>query len=425
MIAVQEFAGVQAPIPAAGWVAHGYERVGRVFAEHLARGEEHGASFAVYHRGALVVDLWGGHADVERGVPWERDTRIVLFSVTKGLTAMAMHLLADRGKLDWDAPVAAYWPRFGRRGKSDITVRMLLNHRAGLPYVSTGLSIQDCVNPRERAKVTRALERQRPAWTPGTSQGYHAVTYGLYVGELFERIAGESVGAFLRRELLQPLGSDVWIGAPESLDSKVARLYPTPKRERLRKMLASALIDRESAEARITRDVVRRGSIARRAFANPSPGPDGVAAYNDEPVRRASLAWASATGSALGIARAYLPFAEGGTVAGHTYVRPETLAHLAARQTWSERDAVLQKPLGWSCGFLKEERHIFSPNPESFGHSGIGGALGWCDPVERLTIGYALNRMDWRVRSPRVKKLCRAVYESDAILGNQRTTNDP
>jgi CubicO group peptidase (beta-lactamase class C family) len=138
-------------------------------------------------------------------------------------------------------------------------------------------------------------------------------------------------------------------------------------------------------------------------------------AYNQAPAIRAELAWGGATGSARGVARAYLPFASGGTHEGRSYLKSDTLAPVYARQGWSERDRVLCKPLGWSNGFLKEERHIFSPNPESFGHAGMGGALGWADPVEELAIGYVMNRMDWRVRSKRTLELTRALYDCEAL----------
>jgi CubicO group peptidase (beta-lactamase class C family) len=137
-------------------------------------------------------------------------------------------------------------------------------------------------------------------------------------------------------------------------------------------------------------------------------------------VRRAQLAWASATASAHGLARAYLPFAAGGAALGRRFVRAATLAPIHARQSWSERDRVLQKPIGWSQGFLKEESHLFAPNPESFGHAGMGGALGWCDPVADLTIGYAMNRLDWRVRSPRALALCRALYACEPVRDQRR-----
>ncbi|MEZ4337529.1 MAG: serine hydrolase domain-containing protein [Sandaracinaceae bacterium] len=400
-----------APAPARGSYAHGFGPLARQFASHLEHGKEVGAGLTVFHRGKLVVDVWGGVMDRRTRRPWERDTRVLLFSVTKGIMAMALHVLADRGQLDWDAPVATYWPGFAKNGKDRITVRELLNHQAGLLYLDEPLKLEQCLRSDGADAVLHALEAQAPAWSVGEQQGYHAVTYGLYARELFERIAGEPVGPFLRRELLDPLGSDVHLGAPRELEAKTATLYPPPTPGRVARMVVSSVWFPGSAEARIAKSVLSTTSLQRKAFLNPAVGPKGVLAYDTPEVHGAALAWASATGSAHGLARAYLPFAGHGTFDGRQYLRPETLAPIHRRQGWSERDAILQKPVGWSQGFLKEERHLFSPNPESFGHAGMGGALGWCDPVDELAFGYAMNRMDWRVRSLRCLNLCHALYE--------------
>ena len=408
-----------APAPAQGSVADGYAPVAASFARHLACGAEIGAALCIHHRGQRVVDLWGGIADLASGRPWQDDTRVVLFSVTKGFAAMALHLLADRGLLDWSQPVATYWPGFARNGKADIQLGTLLNHRAGLPRLSTPLSLDDFLRPERAAMILEALETERPAWEPGHGQGYHATTFGMYAREIFERIAGEPIGPFLRRELFEPLGSDAWLGAPESEEDKVATIYPPTIAARVGHMLSAALLHPSSTEARVARAVMRPGSIGRAALLNPNPGPDGVRGYNRPAVRQAALAWASATASARGVSRAYLPFASGGMHADRQYLRAATLQPLYERQGWSERDAVLQKPLGWSHGFLKDEPHVFSPTRESFGHPGLGGALGGCAPVRHLTLGYAMNRLDWRVRSPRAVALCHALYTCAAVRDDQ------
>jgi CubicO group peptidase (beta-lactamase class C family) len=412
-----------APSPARGTYADGYGEVARVFAASLgsadgASGEEIGAAFCVERDGARVVDLYGGFADTATQTPWEGDTRLVVFSVTKGFAAMALHLLADRGLLAWDEPVATYWPGFGRVGKARVTVRTLVNHRAGLAALDTPFTLDDCLDPSRRDAVVSAMERQEPRWEPGESQGYHALTWGLYVGELFERIAKEPIGAFLERELFGRIGSDARLGAPADLDSKVATLYPPSNKDRLRNVFKIMVLTPQSAEARVGRAFFARRSLVRAAFGNPSPGPDGLRAYNDIPVRRGCLPWGSATSSARGVARAYAPFASGGLFAGERLFKERVVATAHARQGWSERDRVLQKALGWSQGFLKEERGVFGPTPEAFGHSGLGGALGWCDPVHGLSIGYVMNRLDWRVRSPRALALCKALYECEALRGS-------
>ncbi|TXD36140.1 beta-lactamase family protein [Lujinxingia vulgaris] len=406
-----------APYPARGSYADGYEPVARVFARQLERGEEVGAGFTVYRRGECVVDLWGGMADVASKAPWREDTRVVLFSVTKGFVAMALHLLASRGKLDWDAPVETYWPGFARNGKEGMTVATLLGHRGGLAGLDTSLTMDDVTNPARAAVLLEALESQKPLWEAGSDQGYHAITFGMYARELFERICpGADLGEFLRRELFEPLGSDVYLGTPAQFDKDIATLYPPAKPARVAKMLTNALTQPQSTEARVLGQFVRRGSPMRRAFLNPQVPGDDVTVYNQPPARRAVLGWASATGSAHGVARAYLPFASKGKFEGQRYLKATALKSVYARQGWSQNDLVLQKPIGWSHGFCKEERHLFSPNPESFGHPGMGGALGWADPVEEIAIGYAMNFMDWRIRSPRALALCRALYDSPGVI---------
>ncbi|MCS6902017.1 MAG: serine hydrolase domain-containing protein [Myxococcales bacterium] len=400
-----------APAPAHGFYAEGFEPVARTFAMHLARGEELGAAFAAYCQGEAVVDLWGGVADPDTGLPWRQETTCLVFSVTKGLTAMAVHLLADRGKLDWDAPVASVWPGFAAAGKERISLRTLMNHQAGLPVLDETVCFEDCIQPKGRERLLGVLERQSPRWEPGRLQGYHAITFGMYAREVIERIAGESAGTLLRRELFEPLSAEVWVGTPPSEQERLATLVPPSASEHVGRMLWEALRG-GSPEARLARAMLRPGSLVLRAFTNPSPGPEGPKRYLRPDAVGAELLWASATATARGLARAYLPFALGGVVDGRRFFSADSVRPLQERQGFSLCDEILQKPLGWSQGFLKEEEGIFSPNPRSFGHAGMGGALGWCDPDRGLSWGYVMNRMDWRIRSPRALALCRALYAS-------------
>ncbi len=393
------------------------------FNDFIANSEETGASLCVYHGDECIIDLAGGLADVGTRTPWTHDTRIVVFSVSKGLSAMALHLLVDRGLLDLDAPVATYWPEFRQAGKEGISVRILINHEGGLAAIDQPLTLAQCAArvPGTDDAVHRAMVEQRPHWTPGTSQGYHAVTWGMYVQELFWRVAGEDIGAFLHRELLDPLQSDSRLGTPPDYDGHIATLYPPSTLGRLGNMVRAGVLAGSSNEGRMARDLVRPDSIARRAFLNPSPARKDVREYNEVHVRRAALPWASATSTARGIARAYLPFANGGMADGRRYFSAASLEPVYRRQGWNENDRTLQKPIGWSQGWVKEEIGVFAANTESFGHPGLGGALGWCDPVNNLTIGYAMNRMDWRVRSPRALALCKAIYESEEVQDRIRS----
>ena len=391
-----------------GESAPAFAPVREVFSECLRRGEEWGAGVCVWHAGKVVVDLWGGDADRSRGLPWTRDTLATIFSSTKGLVALTFLMLADRGLVDYDAPVARYWPEMSAHGKGTITVRTLLNHRAGLVALDEPLTLDRIEHHPD--EVAQVLAAQQPRWAPGSEQGYHAITYGLYTAELFRRVAGESIGTFLAREVARPLGADVYIGLPPELEPRVARNNPATWAERVLRIVPKLLFD-PGRDGRVYRQVAL-GRDAAHAFGNPRElGPHGIDNFNSPRVHQLELPWGNGIASARGLCRVYAALANGGSIDGVTLVRPAALEPLAARQSWSECDRVLRKPIGWSQGFLKEERGMFSPNPDSFGHAGAGGALGWCDPGARLAIGYVTSKMDHRIRSRRARALSHAAYQ--------------
>lgn len=396
-----------------GEVAPGWEPVRDAFDENFRVRGEVGAGVVMLHRGRVVVDLHGGMADPATGRAWTTRTPAVVFSATKGLVAACFLMLEDRGLVDLDAPASAWWPELGRGGKEAVTTRMILLHRSGLTAVDRPLELRDVRDQPER--VHEALVSQAPLWEPDTDQGYAACVFGLYTQELFRRICGRSLGTFLADEVAGPLGLDTVIGRPEALPEPPARLIPTDVRTLVRHQLPAAV--RRTAEGRVFRRVLSgRRSITGRAFLNPSLGPTRFEALNDPDVQALELPWMNAITTARGLARLYGALAGDGALDGVRLVRPETLRPLRQRQSWTERDRVLHKPLGFAQGFVKDELHLFSPNPAAFGHPGAGGALGWADPDAGLAIGYVMNRMDWRIRSPRALALCHAAYRALARL---------
>lgn len=393
-----------------GHVDPAFQRVADAFRENFTRRRELGASVCVTVEGRTVVDLWGGIADPADRRPWNADTICTIFSCTKGLAATCLMMLADRGVLDYDAPVAQYWPEFAQNGKGDITVRTLLAHRAGLVMVEEPITLDDL--GRDRTRVDAIIAKATPLWAPGTSQGYHGVTYGLYVNALWRRLESRSLGTFFREEVAEPLGLELHIGVPEAVDSKIARLIPTDFREKVGGVVPK-LIGHRGLEGRFFRAAVS-GKATGLAFRWPKElGARGIGNFNLPRVRRMELLWANATGNARGLAELYGVLAQGGARGDVRLVSKETLERNAhPRDTWEEMDQVLRKPLGWSCGFIKEEPHLFSPTSESFGHPGAGGALGLADPVHGFGFGYVMNRMGHHVRSPRAIALCHALYDS-------------
>ena len=397
-----------------GTVAAGFEGIERVFRENIATRGELGASVVVMHRGRVVVDLWGGVADVDTGRAWAADTPAVCFSATKGLVATCFLVLEDRGALDLDAPIAQVWPEFAQNGKARITTRHLLGHRAGLWGVDVPLSLRDVRD--DPAKVHDALARQRPAHEPGADQGYAACAFGLYTAELFRRVTGRTLGAFFAEEVAGPLRLDVALGRPTDL-AQAARLVPTGRRTLLRHQLP-AVLSRGSTDGRLFRRVLLgTRSDAGQALLNPTLGPARFRSLDEPDLQAIELPWMNALATARGLARLYAALAGDGSLDGVRLVRPESLRPLYGRQSWSERDRVLQKPIGWSQGFVKDEPHLFTPSPRAFGHPGAGGALGWADPDRELAIGYVMNAMDWRLRSPRATALADAAWRAVDRLG--------
>ena len=208
-----------------GYVATEFEPVLDAFAQNFAERGEVGAAVSVYLDGQPVVDLWGGLADPVGGARWTEDTLVLVFSATKGVTAVCANLLMQRGQLDPEVAVAAVWPEFAARGKGEITVAQVMSHQAGLPYVEGEFTLEETLS---WSTMVDALAAQAPIWTPGTKHGYHMRTYGWLVGEIIRRADPQhrSIGAFWREEIADALGVDFWIGLPESLEPRVARLVP-------------------------------------------------------------------------------------------------------------------------------------------------------------------------------------------------------
>jgi CubicO group peptidase (beta-lactamase class C family) len=199
-----------------GFVKPGFEDVREAFIENFTHRNELGAACCVYYQGEKVVDLWGGIRDKATGAPWERDTMVLVFSATKGLSALALALAHSRGLFDYDERVSAYWPEFARNGKGQITVRQLLAHQAAL-FAFDEPADREVVADLDR--LAALMERQKPAWEPGTRQAYHTITLGFYEGELLRRVDPKhrSLGQFFQEELADPLGLDLYIRLPEDV----------------------------------------------------------------------------------------------------------------------------------------------------------------------------------------------------------------
>lgn len=372
-----------------GRAASGFGRVADCFAANFERHDSYrelGASFAVYRGEDLVVDLWAGWRDPARTAAWTPETLVNVWSATKGVTALAVAVLVDRGLIDYGAPVARYWPEYAQNGKSETTVSHLLSHQAGLPGFAEPTSVTDFYDWQV---VTDRLARQAPMWKPGEKNAYHAMTYGFLAGELVRRASGKSIGRFLAEELASPLKADVFIGLPESEERRVAPLLASPTQ-------APFDLDAMPPEA-------------RAGVTNPDMKPT---LPNDRAWRAAEIPAGNGHATAVGLARLYAMAANGGSFEGVTLMSPATVAALNSVQTERVDLGVGLAPR-WRNGVHGSVLEMFGPNPETFGHCGWGGAFGCADAQNRISIGYVINQMgDRSIGDPRGSALSKAVYAS-------------
>ena len=386
---------VQRPSP---WVAPGFEEVCAEFDRNFVERGEIGAAVAAYWRGEKVVDLWGGHRTPTRDESWDEDTMVVVNSTTKGLAAMTVAVANSRGWIDYDAPVAEYWPEFAQNGKGAITVSQLLSHEAGLVWLDEPLHLEDM---RDLDSVSRVLARQKPAWEPGTRHGYHAMTIGLYMQELIRHVdpARRTLGRFFEEEIARPLGIEFYIGLPAEIpDQRVAelRLF-TPMR---------AIRALPSVRKGFVMRILWPWSLLRKSmlFADLD--------FNDRRSLEVEIPAGNGVGTARAIARAYSAFAEGGAELGITGA---TLASLTAvNDPERPRDEVMGVPSWMSLGFLRPGPQLdWGSSRRAFGTPGAGGSFGFADPDARLGFAYVMNNMEFHMfDDPREKALRDAVHRS-------------
>ncbi|MGD8399208.1 MAG: serine hydrolase domain-containing protein, partial [Anaerolineae bacterium] len=358
--------------PIQGQVAPGFEAVHAEFARNFAERGEVGAACAAYHRGRQVVDLWGGYRDARTRAPWKEDTLVLVFSMTKGMAAMTLAVAHSRGWLDYDQPVAAYWPEFAQQEKGAITVRQLLAHQAGLCVVDERLDFDTLADP---VALSDVLARQRPVWPPGSCHGYHALSLGWYEGQLLRRVdpQGRSLGEFFQDEIARPLDIEFYIGLPRKVpDDRLARMHL---------FRPADLLHLDATSRPFFRAALNPRSLAFRAFTNPRPTLDNLNALNDRAFLALENPAYTGVGQVRAIARAYSAFATGGDSLG---LRRETLEALVAPPApppAGPRDEVLRTDTSFSLGFLRPfPGHRFGSSPRAFGAPGAGGSFAYADP---------------------------------------------
>jgi CubicO group peptidase (beta-lactamase class C family) len=382
----------------------GFERVAETFAQNFAERGEVGASVCLIAGGEKVVDLWGGTADPKTQASWKKDTVSIVFSCTKGATALCAHILASRGKLDLDAPVTELWPEFGQHGKERVTTRMMLDHSSAVPALRE--KVKDD-GPYDWAYMTERLAAEEPFWVPGTRNGYHGFTFGWTVGEMVRLASGKSLGTFFRDEVAKPLGLDFWIGTPEEIEPRIAPIAHFPvKGEEVRTPFLLDLRDRQS--------------IPHLFFMNNGAWRAGGA--NSRAGHAAEIGAANGITNARGLAGMYAPLSQG----GGKLVDAKTLTRMGEVSMATHDDATLRIPTRFALGFMKSMDNrrrslsatIWGEDVDSvilssaaFGHVGAGGSLGFADPAAGFSFGYTMNQMGpGLLMNARGQKLVDAAY---------------
>jgi CubicO group peptidase (beta-lactamase class C family) len=397
-----------------GSVEPGFEQVRDAFAENFEHHGDVGAAVAVYVDGQPVVDLTGGVTTAE--TPYDDDTLQLVFSSTKGATALCAHLLVQRGLLDVDAPVTDYWPEFGAAGKGEVPVSWLLCHRSGLVDTTRRLTVDEAL---DWDTVTSALAESTPAWEPGTQHGYHAVTYGWLVGEVVRRVSGRSIGQFFAEEVADPLGLEFWIGLPDEHVGRVSKLIPMGVPDGLTLPTPPASEGTGSSDGApgaapglidMLDLLLGPDNLAGRALAAPGGAFRNQDTWNDPRTWAAQIPAAGGITNARSLARMYAACV--GEVDGVRLLDDDTVAAAIEPRTEGP-DAVLMFPIPFGLGFMRHSEVSSFSGPRSFGHYGAGGSVGFADPDRRVAFGYVMNQMQFGLAGdPRTAALIAAVDAS-------------
>jgi CubicO group peptidase (beta-lactamase class C family) len=372
-----------------GFCDNRFKAVKEVFKSNFDNDLEVGASFAVTLNGKHVIDLWGGYANAAKTVRWKKDTIVNVYSTTKVMTAICIHMLVDRGLLDLDDPVAKYWPEFAQAGKESLPVKYLLSHTSGLAGW----------DKRFRAKklydwdlMVELLAAQRPWWEPGTKSGYHTSTFGYLLGELIIRITKKTAGTFFREEVANPLGADFYIGLPEEHDIRVADLIPPPPVD----LSAFGALDPKS--------------IAMRSLTNPMID---VKMTKTREWRNAEIPADNGHGNARSVSRITAALACGGELDGVRLLSEETIKRSIEEQSYGT-DLVLNVPIRFGLGWGLQSKELpLGPNQNVFYWGGYGGSVVIVDLDAKMSISYVMNKMNSSLTGdPRSEKLIEAVYNA-------------
>lgn len=373
-------------VPISGTCEARFDRVREVFTDHFLQGLDAGASFAVFLDGQPVIDLWGGFADAGYTVPWQHHSMVNVFSSSKTVTALCALVLADRGQLDLDAPVAKYWPEFAANGKEDVLVRQIVSHTSGMSGWAQRVTLQDVY---DWEKSTSLLARQAPFWEPGTASGYHGMTMGHLVGEVVRRVTGTTMGTWLQQELASPIGANVHLGTWGESDPLVSPVIQGAPRGR-----PTGGLD-----------------FIDLTLFNPFYTVDDV---NTVEWRRAEIGAANVHADAHGLAALQSVLACGGESGGTRFMSEAGCRRVLDVQS-DGIDLIFGLPVRWGMGYALGSEILLPgiPGDAIAFWMGNGGSMSFVDLDRRMSVAYTQNRwIDSRHENDRRYALLKTVYES-------------
>ena len=379
-----------------GHYAPEYRPVVDAFVDNFTMEDEVGAAVSIVRHGNTVVDLWGGWRNAALDQPWEASTLVCMMSVAKGITAICFNMLIDRGLVDPDARVTDYWPEYGHNGKDSTRVRHFLDHTAAVPVLTTNPLWPGAMFDREA--MIQALEQQEPLWQIGTKAAYHVHHQGFLLGEIMRRVTGMTVGPFLQRELAGPLRADYYIGRMDAAaQARVAQVMPNM-----------------NARLFAAKDHEDQHSLRALAFKQ-NPLEPWATTMNSAIWKTCEIASGSGHGNARGVARIYGALGNGGELDGVRLMSNNGIEAMIVEQH-NQFEALQDRPYHQALGVLLNtpEAVYMGPNPRSFGHHGIGGSIGFCDPDAGLGFSYCCNKMHAvGTNGPRAARLIDALYRCD------------
>jgi len=382
--------------PLSGHYEPEFRPVVDAFVENFNVEDEVGAACSIMIDGSTVVDIWGGWRNADMSIVWDAPTTVCMMSVAKGITAICFNMLIDRGLVDPDALVIEYWPEYGQNGKESTRVRHFLDHTAAVPVLTTNPLWPGAMFDREA--IVKALEEQEPLWEIGTKAAYHVHHQGFLLGEIMRRVCGRTIGPFLREEVATPLHAEYYIGGMSAAEQAlVAQVMPN--------MEARLFAAKDSAD---------QTSLRALAFKQ-NPDEPWAVTMNRPEWRTVEVASGNGHGNARGVARIYGALGNGGDLDGVHIMSHDQIEAMITEQH-NQVEALQDRPYHQALGVLLNtpEAVYMGPNMCSFGHHGIGGSIGFCDPDARIGFSYACNKMHAvGTNGPRAARLIDALYSCE------------